>query len=74
MILPEPATLALLALGLAALCAMRRNQARLRLAWRAEVLAEQGLHPVADGQIHPRVEGWLSKQRRSTEGRGAQPD
>lgn len=29
-ILPEPATLALLALGLAALCAMRRNQARLR--------------------------------------------
>lgn len=29
-ILPEPATLALLALGLAALCAVRRNQARLR--------------------------------------------
>ena len=29
-VLPEPATVALLALGLAALCAVRRNQARLR--------------------------------------------
>jgi hypothetical protein len=62
-------------LGLAALCTVRRNQGKIAR-WHGgqESLAEQGLHPVADGQIHPRVEGWLSKRRRSTEGRGAQPD
>jgi hypothetical protein len=54
---------------------VRRNQGKIAR-WHGgqESLAEQGLHPVADGQIHPRVEGWLSKRRRSTEGRGAQPD